>query len=1194
MRTIFEWADKHEHCIYDICFNPEGSQLLVAAGPKILVYDVGDGALIQPLKGHKENVYCLCYARDGKKFASGSADKTVIIWTSKLEGILKYTHNDALQCLAYNPVTHVLASCAVSDFGFWAGEQKSVQKHKSHSRITSCSWTNDGLYLALGLANGTVSLRNKAGEEKGRIERPGGAQTPIWSIAWSPVREENHDVLCIADWGQTVSLYSLGGKLIGRETNLGYDPLRVCYFNNGEYMIVAGTGKVCSLLAKDGIWLGNIGEQQKSWVWCCAPKPNSNYVAIGCQDGTIAYYQIKLSVVHSLYRERYAFRENMTDIIIQHLLTEQKVRIKFRDLIKKIAIYKDRLAVQLPERIVIYELAAGDTSGMHYKVKQKVHIKVECNLLVVCSEHLILCQDKKLQCLTLSGTKVREWVMESTIRYIKVIGGPAGREGLLLGLKDGEVWKIFMDNAFPIHLVKVPSCVKCLDLSMSRMKLAVVDESNHVHVYDLESKELLYTEPNANSATWNAYFEDLLCFSAGDVLSIKASNFPVHNQKITGIVVGFCGSKLFCLNESTMSTTAVPLTAPMFQYIEKKMFNEAYQIASLGVPDEDWEDLAHAALDNLDFEVARKAFIRIKNLKYLDLIHEFQERQKKGDKNKDLFVADILAIRGKYKEAAKLYQKAGQEQKALNLFTDLRMFDAAQEYLGSGDNVDRKALLRKKADWAKNINEPRAAAEMYLSAGDTIQAIEIIGENGWIDTLVDVGRKLDRADREGIEAVARHLQRLGALNFATEMYRKLGEEKNVVLLHVEARDWNEAFALAERHPEYKDLVYVPYAEWLAENDKFVEAQKAFHQAGRPDDAFNVLEQLTLNAVNETRFQDAGYYYWVLAQQCLELAGEKTGDEQAAMIEKYYDNEKLAAIYYSYDTIQKYINEPFTSYMPDALFNIALFLMHETKIERPKGISLFSILYSLSKQATNLECYKLARQVLDKIQTQRVPARFQEYVDLATILVRAKPFNDNDEMLPMCYRCSSYNPLLSSNSSNSCSNCKQPFVHSFYSFEILPLVEFFLEDDISDEEAVRLIDTPPVPQNGSGDGEWVQSENEVYQALQLNESPASDPFTAKLVSFEGDEDKFLPIKVNRATLRALDPAAVFVCRRPQPLRYRFYKNVMPDLPIVICQSCHKAFHMDDYELQVLQKGHCPFCRSPCDNRRVDSFDDLIIP
>ena len=40
-------------------------------------------------------------------------------------------------------------------------EQKSVSKHKTGSRITCCSWTNDGQHLALGMYNGCVSIRSK-------------------------------------------------------------------------------------------------------------------------------------------------------------------------------------------------------------------------------------------------------------------------------------------------------------------------------------------------------------------------------------------------------------------------------------------------------------------------------------------------------------------------------------------------------------------------------------------------------------------------------------------------------------------------------------------------------------------------------------------------------------------------------------------------------------------------------------------------------------------------------------------------------------------------------------------------------------------------------------------------------------------------------------------------------------------------
>ena len=48
--------------------------------------------------------------------------------------------------------------------------------------------------------------------------------------------------------------------------------------------------------------------------------------------------------------------------------------------------------VQLPDKIVIYELYSDDAADMHYRVKDKINRKFECNLLVVCSQNIILCQ----------------------------------------------------------------------------------------------------------------------------------------------------------------------------------------------------------------------------------------------------------------------------------------------------------------------------------------------------------------------------------------------------------------------------------------------------------------------------------------------------------------------------------------------------------------------------------------------------------------------------------------------------------------------------------------------------------------------------------------------------------------------------------------------------------------------------------
>lgn len=87
---------------------------------------------------------------------------------------------------------------------------------------------------------------------------------------------------------------------------------------------------------------------------------------------------------------------------------------------------------------------------------------------------------------------------------------------------------------------------------------------------------------------------------------------------------------------------------------------------------------------------------------------------------------------------------------------------------------------------------------------------------------------MDKSERSLLINIADHLKRLGDSTSAAELYRRLGDSTAILQLHVEAQEWQQAFNLVQTQPQHKALVYVPYARWLAESDKFVQAQKGSH------------------------------------------------------------------------------------------------------------------------------------------------------------------------------------------------------------------------------------------------------------------------------------------------------------------------------------------------------------------------------
>ena len=64
------------------------------------------------------------------------------------------------------------------------------------------------------------------------------------------------------------------------------------------------------------------------------------------------------------------------------------------------------------------------------------------------------------------------------------------------------------------------------------------------------------------------------------------------------------------------------------------------------------------------------------------------------------------------------------------------------------------------------------------------------------------------------------------------------------------------------------------------------------------------------------------------------------------------------------------------------------------------------------------------------------------------------------------------------------------------------------------------------------------------------------------------------------LLAMSCNDVFVCSWPtQGRAAEYYRNMMPDVPIALCHHCNQFFHEEDYELAMITKKRCPFCRAP---------------
>ncbi|KAJ1434177.1 hypothetical protein B484DRAFT_394171 [Ochromonadaceae sp. CCMP2298] len=1297
--------------VNDIAISPDGTRVVVAVGNRVLLYKADNGDLIDSLRGHKDTVYSVSFSCDGTRFSSGGADNVVVIWKSSGQGLLKYNHSAPIHCVCYNPTMIILASCSGVDFGLWTPDQKQVTKEKMPSRITSACWSSDGTTLALGLLSGLISVRNQQAEEVLRIER----RAPIWTLTFIPDLSpptkpaagagaagasiaENKDLLVVGCWDKTFSLYKLaaGSSKLMTEKQLKYYPCSVTYAGNpltkSSYLLISGSNRKVTLYSREGARLSEVCLKD-SWIWACAAHGESDLLAMGSHTGGIDVMKMNFDSVHALFKDRYAYRENLTEVIVHHLVTDKKVRIKCKDLVRNLSLYKNKLAVQLSDRVCIYESSAEDSVDMHFRLrKEKIviadrreeavlsrgavggsgNLANKTNLMAITSLHMLFCAGNVLELYSFDGQRRKVWLLESAANCIRVDGGPEGREGVLLGLASGSVIKVFIDNPFPIEITKLSAPVIQLDINIYRTIVACVDEENKMTITDLRTQEVLFTAPGVVSACFNTEVEDLICItglnSSISVLSgvknaaqtvveepsaaaahRRSSGLPeLQEQHLYGIALGFRGQKIFCLHRGTIVGVDVPQSLNMQRALDSGDIAAAYRIACLGATEADWKMLANRSLRVNYLAVAKSAFARLRDTKFLSLIDAIERRGSSagtgqtGDAKgrpgrlgssavassgappplEPMWLAELLAYEGHHQEAAKVYARCGKLDEAIRLFADLRRWEDAKMFARNAGMADVSDLTVQQAKWLQEINDWRGAAELFTSMGQYLAAAKIIGDNadeGWEEALIEVVRSCPLDDSDTLDYCGERFSSLSDTTYAREAYTKGKDVSKLMALYAKRHMWNNAAKLADENEGKFDVsVFLPYAEWLVAQDRYDEAMQAFKKSKRIDLAKRVLEELTSNAVAESRFKDAAYYFWVLSKETevelleaheqLEAKGASAVD-LPLLAQQQSEFELKADLYFAYANVHSFVTDPFTSQQPDMLFQVARFIINSlgTSETIPFGISKASTLYTLAKQSMRLGAFKLARHAYDRLGKLQLSDRRMDEVEIDMLLAQAKPVRDDPDQLPVCYRCGSTNPLLNPFTNKNakgdvCTNCGHPFVRSFINFDILPLVEFVPDPSITDAEAIELIRQPAIRGFGAkSKAGWKESktdqaetltlegegkdgegkeEDAMHEALGVNMDEA-DLFTRCLnLTLEKQKGAYTPVKVDANTLLNIPRAEVFVCRPSQGSqrkRATFYRNMLPEIPIAISPPCHRFFHLEDFEFAYLSGKKCPYSR-----------------
>jgi WD40 repeat protein len=284
----------HGDWIQSVEFSPDGRWLASGSADRtIIIWDVSSGAALGSLRGHEGAVNALAYSADGKWLASASDDGSVRVWDGRTGGQRSTLRGSggSLFALAISPDARLVAAAGRDQTIFlWQLDSGArVTTLEGHTGdVFALAFTPDGQTLASSGKDKTIRFWNVQGGSA-RATLP-GHKDAVMSLAFS------HDGRWLAsgDAGQSVRIWDAVTFTHARTlANVGHSVLSLAFSPDNRWLAAGTADKNVVLLEGEERAVAHTLGDHRDYVQSVAFSPDGRWLASGSRDRGIRLWQAK-------------------------------------------------------------------------------------------------------------------------------------------------------------------------------------------------------------------------------------------------------------------------------------------------------------------------------------------------------------------------------------------------------------------------------------------------------------------------------------------------------------------------------------------------------------------------------------------------------------------------------------------------------------------------------------------------------------------------------------------------------------------------------------------------------------------------------------------------------------------------------------------------------------------------------------